>query len=126
MTTTIVIDKCGMLQKRGELNRAWRSRWCQLVGATLFYYKTQRDAAGGNIKAALDSIKLDQAVVRQATDDDGTPHCFEIVTKNRAFLLAAESRDSMHDWISALVSDRWFVGARSLTGRRRRRCIVCC
>lgn len=89
--------KSGYLQKRGELNRAWRQRWCSLQGNVLVYCKER----GGK---PLDQIKLDQAVVRQQIDEDGTPFCFEIVTKSRAYMLAASSRASMHDWIQALAS----------------------
>lgn len=88
----------GWLSKRGELNRAWQQRWCVLVDATLWYFKNKE------ARTPLKGIKLDQCVVRQTDGDRSRPHCFEIVTKQRAFLLAAESRDALHKWLEELAA----------------------
>jgi hypothetical protein len=88
----------GFLWKRGELNRAWQQRWCVLVDTTLWYFKS-KDAS-----VPLKGIKLDQCVVRQTDAESATrPLAFEIVTKQRAFLLAADSRDALHKWLEELA-----------------------
>jgi hypothetical protein len=88
----------GWLSKRGELNRAWQERWCVVLDATLWYFKAKTDTT------PLKGIKLDQCVVRQAESERGRPFCFEIVTKLRAFVFAAESRASLHKWVEELAA----------------------
>jgi hypothetical protein len=67
-----------------------------LRGATLYYYK---DKSNDN---CLGDIRLEQAVVRQAVDDS-KQFVFEIVTKTRAYVLAAESAKEMQSWIAHLA-----------------------
>lgn len=53
-----VIHKEGYLLKRGEINKAWKARWCKIDKAKLLYYKKQ-----DTVKPA-GHIPLEQAVVR--------------------------------------------------------------
>ena len=36
-------DKCGFLNKRGEVNKAWQKRWFVLKGKLLFYFEKRTD-----------------------------------------------------------------------------------
>jgi len=90
------ITKAGFLYKRGALNYAWRRRWCVLKDSTLYYYKSESN------DAHLGDIKLEQAVVRQAVDET-KQFVFEIVTKTRAYVLAADSSVDMQKWIACLA-----------------------
>jgi hypothetical protein len=91
-------QRSGWLSKRGELNRAWQERWCVVVDATLWYFKAKTDTT------PLKGIKLDQCVVRQTESERGRPHCFEIVTKLRAFVFAAETRAALNKWVEELAA----------------------
>ena len=51
-------EKAGYLLKRGELNKAWKARWCKVDGPNLLYYKKVDNAR------PVGFIPLEQAVIR--------------------------------------------------------------
>jgi hypothetical protein len=51
----------GYLEKRGQLNTAWKKRWCVIRDDKLYYYKAKENAKHAGI------IPLQQAVVRVRT-----------------------------------------------------------
>lgn len=88
--------RAGYLLKKGQVNTAWKVRWCVLKDDKLYYHKNPEQSK------PIGYIPLDQAVVRSSTEDVGKEHCFEIVTKERVFRLVAGSQQDMVAWIQAL------------------------
>jgi hypothetical protein len=92
-----VIGKSGYLLKKGEINKSWRLRWFVLQDDKLFYFKTSEQSK------PIGFIPLDQTVVRKTTmESEVKEFCFEIITKNRIFQLAAKSKNDMMEWIKVL------------------------
>jgi hypothetical protein len=48
----------GFLEKRGQLNTAWKKRWCIIRDDKLYYYKSKENNKPAGV------ISLQQAVVR--------------------------------------------------------------
>lgn len=52
------VHKEGYLLKRGELNKAWKARWCKIEKTRLLYFKKQET------NKPTGFIPLEQAVIR--------------------------------------------------------------
>jgi hypothetical protein len=115
--------KKGWLEKRGELNTAWKTRFFVLSGEDLYrdtpktlrYYKDEETArigkSGGAIEcgAACVTVKTSESV-------------FELTTPTRTYVLAAKSEAEVDEWV-ALISapeggDEDAPGASAVTGTR--------
>ncbi|TYZ68115.1 hypothetical protein PybrP1_000766 [[Pythium] brassicae (nom. inval.)] len=91
----------GFLEKQSSENpRLWKGRWFVMKDDKLFYYKREADAR--------DKLPTDPTVcgVIQLADIDSVTTAkdfgvatFQIRTQSRRFVLRAESKDRMHDWL---------------------------
>ncbi|KAJ8680253.1 hypothetical protein QAD02_016040 [Eretmocerus hayati] len=92
------VDREGWLNKRGEVNRGYQRRWFVLKGNILFYFDRRGD------KEPLGMIVLEGCTIE--LNDDDEQFGFKIVfhgTNNRSYILAAESQESMEQWMKALA-----------------------
>ncbi|PRP85781.1 hypothetical protein PROFUN_05973 [Planoprotostelium fungivorum] len=84
--------KSGFLQKRGEINKAF-----QLQDDKLFYYRDYSPQA-----KPIAHIPLDQSIARVCSEKTGKDNCFEIVTRQRVYQLAAKTATDMQEWMKLL------------------------
>ncbi|KAF5296437.1 hypothetical protein FQR65_LT01424 [Abscondita terminalis] len=92
------IDKEGYLNKKGEVNKTFQKRYFVLKGNLLFYFekKAEREPMGVIILEGC-TIELDE-------DDEQFSFKIEFHgTNNRSYVLAADSQDSMEQWMKALA-----------------------
>lgn len=97
-TSATPVDREGWLNKRGELNRGYQRRWFVLKGNILFYFDRRGD------KEPVGMIVLEGSTVELAEDEE--QFGFQIVfhgPNNRNYALAAESQESMEQWMKALA-----------------------
>lgn len=83
----------GYLQKKGQRNKAWRTRWFELRDNKLCYSKSRNGRYIG-------TIDLVDTIV--GAKDDKEPFVFEIFTSTRIFQLKASSTNDMATWINAI------------------------
>eukprot|EP01125_Pyxidicula_operculata_P020930 TRINITY_DN7878_c0_g1_i2.p1 TRINITY_DN7878_c0_g1~~TRINITY_DN7878_c0_g1_i2.p1 ORF type:complete len:146 (-),score=1.89 TRINITY_DN7878_c0_g1_i2:52-489(-) len=92
--------RSGWLYKQGVINSKWRQRWCVVNNNRLYYFKEKHDTK------AQGHIKLEHSVIRTCLDEvkeaNKDVYCFEIITKERVWLLAARTHQDMNDWIQSL------------------------
>ncbi|KAJ1530761.1 hypothetical protein ONE63_005615 [Megalurothrips usitatus] len=92
------VDKEGWLVKRGEVNKAYQRRWFVLKGNLLFYFEKKGD------KEPVGLIVLEGCTIELAEDEE--LYGFKIVFHgqgNRSYALAADSQESMEQWMKALA-----------------------
>ncbi|KAM0724607.1 Sesquipedalian-1 [Formica fusca] len=97
-TSATPIDREGWLNKRGEVNRGYQRRWFILKGNILFYFDRRGD------KEPMGMIVLEGCTIELAEDEE--QFGFKIVfhgLNNRSYVLAAESQESMEQWMKALA-----------------------
>ncbi|XP_058805317.1 sesquipedalian-1 [Phymastichus coffea] len=97
-TSSTPIDREGWLNKRGEVNRAYQKRWFVLKGNILFYFDRRGD------KEPVGMIILEGCTIELAEEDE--QFAFKIVfhgAGNRSYHLAADSQESMEQWMKALA-----------------------
>ncbi|XP_017893528.1 sesquipedalian-1 isoform X1 [Ceratina calcarata] len=97
-TSATPVDREGWLNKRGELNRGYQRRWFVLKGNILFYFDRRGD------KEPVGMIVLEGSTIELAEDEE--QFGFQIVfhgPNNRNYALAAESQESMEQWMKALA-----------------------
>ncbi|XP_029174715.1 sesquipedalian-1-like [Nylanderia fulva] len=97
-TSATPIDREGWLNKRGEVNRGYQRRWFVLKGNILFYFDRRGD------KEPMGMIVLEGCTIELAEDEE--QFGFKIVfhgLNNRNYVLAAESQESMEQWMKALA-----------------------
>ncbi|KAK1118510.1 hypothetical protein K0M31_014821 [Melipona bicolor] len=97
-TSATPVDREGWLNKRGELNRGYQRRWFVLKGNILFYFDRRGD------KEPVGMIVLEGCTIELAEDEE--QFGFQIVfhgPNNRNYALAAESQESMEQWMKALA-----------------------
>ncbi|XP_014224967.1 sesquipedalian-1 [Trichogramma pretiosum] len=97
-TSPSSVDREGWLNKRGEINRTYQRRWFVLKGNILFYFDKRGD------KEPLGMIVLEGYTIDLADEDE--QFGFKIVfhgANNRSYILAAESQESMEQWMKALA-----------------------
>jgi hypothetical protein len=108
----------GYLQKKGQVNTAWQIRWCVLADKKIYYFKNHEQTK------PLGHIPLCQSVIRVFSlslslslshththtltptccfgtiqlcgEDASKENCFEIVTKERIWRLAANSQKELY------------------------------
>lgn len=88
--------KEGWLTKQGS-NRSWKKRWFVLREDGLHYYKSQSDETAAGV------LSLSSAAVRPTVAARQPDYAFEILTKNRAYLLHADSEEDVEEWVALLA-----------------------
>jgi len=103
--------KEGWLDKRGELNTAWKGRYFVLtaedlyrdVPKTLRYYKDEETAkmgkSGGSIECGGSCV-----AVRASSDDPSHPFYFEVTMPTRTYVLAAKTAEEVDEWVELISS----------------------
>jgi len=100
--------KRGWLEKRGEINPAWKNRFFVLkaentyrdIPKTLWYYKDEESARAGK---GGSSIEIDVNTTCSRADPEGAKGCvFEVATPGRAYRLNAPDDNEMMSWMEAL------------------------
>ncbi|OAD59561.1 Sesquipedalian-1 [Eufriesea mexicana] len=98
-TSATPVDREGWLKKRGELNRGYQRRWFVLKRNLLFYFDRRDD------KEPVAMLFLEGYTIELAEDEE--QFAFQIVfhgPNNRIiYTLAAESQESMEQWMKALA-----------------------
>jgi hypothetical protein len=103
------ILKAGLLEKRGEVNTAWKTRYFVLTAAdvnrdlpkTLRYYKDEETARHG--KSGCE-IQCDSSCValKATSDDPSHPFYFEVTMPTRTYMLAAKSAAEVDEWVELI------------------------
>eukprot|EP01114_Cavostelium_apophysatum_P013271 TRINITY_DN3174_c0_g1_i1.p1 TRINITY_DN3174_c0_g1~~TRINITY_DN3174_c0_g1_i1.p1 ORF type:complete len:1478 (-),score=496.95 TRINITY_DN3174_c0_g1_i1:150-4583(-) len=83
----------GFLRKQGRKKKNWSTRYFQLEQSILFYRME------GTTK---NSISLEGATIQKNEEKYSTDYCFEIVSKDRTYALAAHNRWEMQQWFQAI------------------------
>jgi hypothetical protein len=92
-------SKRGYLTKQGKIIRNWKRRLFVLTPKYLFYFKDEAaSSAQGVLRIA------DVHTVKSVDVDAGEsgPFTFQVTTPERVYLLQADNRDEMNDWVRAL------------------------
>ncbi|EDR27381.1 hypothetical protein, conserved [Entamoeba dispar SAW760] len=88
--------KSGFLVKQGGSWKSWKKRWCVLTPTgMIFYFKDKKDV---NSKGCVDVNSASDVLL----EDEKKKNCFGIVTPNRTFFMAAESKAERDSWIQAV------------------------
>ncbi|KAM9997745.1 hypothetical protein ACTFIY_007398 [Dictyostelium cf. discoideum] len=99
-------SKSGFLFKMNGLMKSWKTRWFSLERDVLFYYKYNNDPKpqGELIILEIKSIEI------LPKDKKFKPyiHCFQLVHPKHTLLLAAESEDSMKEWVAILTKAKQY------------------
>ena len=104
------MSQAGWLEKRGEINTAWKNRYFMLTADNqvtdtmklLRYFKDEessRNARNGGSIEIDDEVK----VYRGSAVDPDHPNYFEIATAQRTYMLCAPSPEELNSWIAALA-----------------------
>ncbi|KAN0028764.1 hypothetical protein ACTFIV_010617 [Dictyostelium citrinum] len=99
-------SKSGFLFKMNGLMKSWKTRWFSLERDVLFYYKYNNDPKpqGELMILEIKSIEI------LPKDKKFKPyiHCFQLVHPKHTLLLAAESEDSMKEWVGILTKAKQY------------------
>jgi hypothetical protein len=101
--------KRGWLEKRGEINTAWKNRYFVLTGEnpvkdiakTLRYFKNEEESRNWK-NAGVIELDYSTTVSRGTGQDPDHPFYFEVVTPARTYNLCAPSAEELAEWLSAL------------------------
>jgi len=96
------IDRHGYLNKKGEVNHSYKTRWFVLKGNLLFYFEKPGD------KQPLGIIILENCSV-EVSDTDRFSFCirYQSVTTStqpRTYILSADNESDMEKWIRSISS----------------------
>eukprot|EP01128_Nolandella_sp_AFSM9_P005043 TRINITY_DN2386_c0_g1_i1.p1 TRINITY_DN2386_c0_g1~~TRINITY_DN2386_c0_g1_i1.p1 ORF type:complete len:456 (+),score=99.70 TRINITY_DN2386_c0_g1_i1:117-1484(+) len=89
--------KEGYLTKEGGRVKSWKRRWFVLGKETLSYYKTHKA-----LKKVLGVIPLREVLKVTAIDHKKNPYMFTVVTPRRSYLIYADSRLIMKEWLDII------------------------
>merc|ERR1719443_1775413 len=100
------VIKKGWLEKRGEINTAWKNRYFVLtaedavneVPKMLRYFK---DEDSYRMQRNGGSIEIDDQVMvsKGSMLDPDHPHYFELATKGRTYHLCAPKSEELDEWL---------------------------
>ncbi|KAK9719231.1 hypothetical protein K7432_004952 [Basidiobolus ranarum] len=91
----------GYLHKQCDMYKAWRKRWFVLRSNTLSYYKNEKEYVLHKI-IPIESIQ--GAFEKTPTAFKSKRFCFQLITPQRNYLVAAESQESMLAWLRRINS----------------------
>uniref|UniRef100_UPI00398F4B72 diacylglycerol kinase eta n=1 Tax=Pristiophorus japonicus TaxID=55135 RepID=UPI00398F4B72 len=86
----------GFLLKQTSSFQRWKKRYFKLRGRTLYWAKDSKSLI-------FDEVDLSNASVAE-TSTKNINNSFTVITPFRKFILCAENREEMEDWITALKS----------------------
>ena len=102
--------KQGWLDKRGEVNTAWKPRFFVLTQENpyrdlpkmLHYYKDEEASRMGKGGSSIECGPA--TVVRKTYDaaDDDHQHCFDVTTPSRTYSLAAPNGLDLNEWVQLI------------------------
>jgi len=96
--------KKGWLEKRGEINTAWKNRFFVLgADKTLRYYKDEEASRTGKNAGVIELDEQSTSVMKGSTMDPDHPFYFEVATQARTFMLCAPTAEDLNEWILALT-----------------------
>jgi Putative GTPase activating protein for Arf/PH domain len=102
--------KTGFLNKKGGDRRNWKRRFFVLTDAHLAYYKSAHaDVPVGVIQLALSKVRP------APVEDTKKAHCFQLVRPNRVYLLQADSKEEVDDWVNAIRTVSYELSHKSDT-----------
>ncbi|KAM4710203.1 sesquipedalian-1 isoform 1-T2 [Discoglossus pictus] len=91
------VDKSGFLFKKGERNAAYHKRWFVLKGNMLFYFDHEES------KEPVGVIILEGCRVELCESTEEYSFAIKFgYAKSRAYILAADSQNTMESWVKAL------------------------
>ncbi|GAM23548.1 hypothetical protein SAMD00019534_067230 [Acytostelium subglobosum LB1] len=98
----------GYLFKRGRINTKWQKRWFMLgADSRLCYSRSPSD------KGMSGYIQLMRAIISIVPDViDEYDHCFNIITPDRVYYMAAETKVEMDEWIK-IIETHSFIKAEN-------------
>lgn len=102
------VEKTGWLVKEGGSIKTWKKRYFVLRNGELSYFKNPGEEALGTIAlvgGATSGIEI--------SDSKKKPHCFQIVTPSRTYLLSADNDDERKAWLDALNEARELANSRA-------------
>jgi len=99
--------KKGWLEKRGEINSAWKNRYFVLkkentyrdIPKTLWYFKDEESA---RMNKGGSTIQIEQSSSVERSAQGGRAHVFDVRTPARTYTLSAPSEAELMEWIEKL------------------------
>jgi hypothetical protein len=107
--TSEVFDKDGFINFRvGKFNkkkqlsrsRKWNYTYFNLIGGSLYYYKTIDD----HLPQGMIQLS-DCKITKNVEDFKPLKHCFSLTTENFEFAFSAQAEDEMNEWTEAIESN---------------------
>eukprot|EP00050_Salpingoeca_kvevrii_P003791 m.233577 g.233577 ORF g.233577 m.233577 type:complete len:1306 (+) comp10882_c0_seq1:72-3989(+) len=97
MSSTSILRS--FLFKKGNINSAWKKRWCTFQDGQLRYYRRVEDREPSGTIFAKDIANVLEAP-NESAKDSRYPHCFEVsTTGGRDYMFCAETQALMQQWI---------------------------
>lgn len=91
------VRKEGWLWKQGKFHTAFKKRWFYLNDNYLDYYRSNKESK------SICSIPLSEVKLCSVEEKDfDRPNCVALVTKDRKYILSADSEEEIHQWINAI------------------------
>jgi len=94
--------KEGFLSKKGLFNKAFQERYFILTGGHIFYYTASDAGQHFKGKIALTGSHVTKTTPSETEEENS----FSIVTKDRTYVLKADTQAEMEEWIRAINSER--------------------
>ncbi|ORY04620.1 PH domain-like protein [Basidiobolus meristosporus CBS 931.73] len=91
----------GYLHKQCDMYKAWRKRWFVLRSNTLSYYKNEKEYVLHKI-IPIESIQ--GAFEKTPSAFKSKRFCFQLITPQRNYIVAAENQPSMLAWLRSINS----------------------
>ena len=103
--------KKGWLQKKGEVNTAWKNRYFVLkaenayrdIPKTLWYYKDEETAKIGKNGSTIE-VDTSAVIQREPADEAGKTFAFAVITPTRKYCLCASSEEELAEWVDLLAA----------------------
>lgn len=90
--------KEGLIEKRSEFLKQWRSRWLVLTAKHIYTFKNQFMSESPTLKLVLSDV-LD---VKPAERNFSKPHSFRLVLQTGSVYLSSEHPEDVGEWLSVI------------------------
>lgn len=93
-------ERCGWLQKQGDIIKTWRRRWFVMKQGKIFWFKDDVVTPDSVPRGVIDVNKC--LSIKGAEDTINKPNAFEISTQSESMFFIADVDKEKEDWINAI------------------------